>query len=116
MYKVHFSFEYEEDIQAFLSYLREYYSNLYSDTGIFYEDEIIQNYIDKFDDLYDEIKAKITTMWSSWLLGYKPLKSTKKYELVQNTFRLNSYIFTFESKKVSSTESIFIERIYITKK
>ena len=53
-------------VLRFIEYLKNYYKNIYFDTGIVDEYQIIDWYINKTDKLYNEIKYQINSTLEKW--------------------------------------------------
>lgn len=115
-YNVKFWYNFENDLQIFLSYMKNYFLNLYSDTWIIDENKIISLHYETLEELYFLIKNKILEIAEFGLLWYKPKWNYKDYKLCENTFYLKSYRFDFISKKYNIERVILIENIKITKK
>jgi hypothetical protein len=59
MSKIIYSNDSYISVDKFITYLKDYYKNIYFDTGIVDEHLIVLNYIEKTEKLFDEILDSI---------------------------------------------------------
>jgi hypothetical protein len=55
MYKIIYKIKAENKIKSFIESYKNIFLNTYTDTGLFYEDLIRQNYINNSEKFYNEI-------------------------------------------------------------
>ncbi|MDD5197242.1 MAG: hypothetical protein PHN60_00055 [Candidatus Gracilibacteria bacterium] len=76
MFKVYFSRESSARLARYIIQYREYYENLYRDSGIWSEDQIIDGYIAESKQRKNEIITLITTRLSQEVVLGKTLLNT----------------------------------------
>ena len=111
MYKVTYSLEAENDIQQFISYLRTYFEDFYSNTWIDNIKLIIDSYNEWLWKLYDTIKSKIYYTASGGLLGCKILSKNNHFENCKNIVLIRRFRFVIESRKYDFEKIVYIEKI-----
>lgn len=64
MFRVYFSTESSARLARYIIQYREYYENLYKDSGIWSEDQIIEGYISESKERKNEIMKFVTSRLS----------------------------------------------------
>lgn len=95
---------------SFIEYLKNYYKNIYFDTGLLNEEEIINWYIEKTDKLYYEIKLQIRSTLEKWYL-WNIYETTNNYEKSKLVLKVRSYNIVIDIYK--SWNDILIQDIFI---
>ncbi len=95
---------------SFIEYLKNYYKNIYFDTGLVNEDQIIDWYIDKTDKLYNEIKFEIRSTLEKWYF-WNIYETTNVYEKSKLVLKVKSYTVVIDIYK--SWNDVLIEDIFI---
>ena len=95
---------------SFIEYLKNYYKNIYFDTGLVDENQIIDWYIDKTDKLYEEIKFKTRSTLEKWYF-WNPYEVTNIYEKSKLVLKVRSYTVVIDIYK--SWNDVLIEDIFI---
>ena len=86
-----------------------YYKKIYFDTGIVDEHQILSNYLERTDSLFDEILDKIEhciKKWYFWII----IETSENYELSKLIIKVRSYNITTIVKK--ENKNIYIENIF----
>ncbi|OIP53056.1 hypothetical protein AUK10_02925 [Candidatus Gracilibacteria bacterium CG2_30_37_12] len=86
MFKVYFSTESSAHLAHYIIQYREYYENLYRDSGIWSEDQIIDGYIAESKQRKNEIMKLITTRLSQ--------------EMILGKTSLNAIVLPWRSKYI----------------
>lgn len=108
MSKILYSNDSYISIDKFISYLKDYYQNIYFDTGIVDEHLIVLNYIEKTESLFDEILNSIENSIDKWYY-WTILKTENKYELSKLILQIRSYTIKVIIKR--EKQLILIENI-----
>ncbi len=95
---------------SFIEYLKNYYKNIYFDTGLLDEYQILDWYIEKTDKLYNEIKLQIRFTLEKWYFG-NTYETTNIYEKSKLVLKVRSYTVVIDIYK--SWNNILIEDIFI---
>ncbi len=95
---------------SFIEYLKNYYKNIYFDTGLVNEYQILDWYIDKTDKLYDEIRYQIRSTLEKWYLWHT-YETTNVYEKSKLVLKVRSYTIVVDIYK--DWNNILIEDIFI---
>ena len=95
MYKVLFDDYFFESLENFIIKMKEYYTNFYSNTWLFFVDKIILDYINTYSQLQEEILVEIEKMCRKWLLWRRILNKIWESENCVMTFKKRSYIISF---------------------
>ena len=109
MFNINYSNESLKSIDNFILYLSDYYKRIYFDTWIVDEYQIIDNYIEKTNKLFDEIIDTIENTIAKWVY-WVILESNNKYELSKLVIHIRSYTISIVIKK---SKEIFIKSIFI---
>ena len=81
--------------------------DLYSDTWIYYEDIIVQNYIDSSEKFKDEILENIDEKLENEIFWYKLLENWNfKITLILRSFKLFVEYFEDKNEKIRYVENI----------
>ncbi len=91
MFNIKYSKEAFLSVDKFIVYLKKYYKNIYFDTWIINEDQIVTNYVLKTEELFDEIINVIESTINKkvfWEITYKNNNKTESRLVV----KVRSYI------------------------
>lgn len=94
----------------FIEYLKNYYKNIYFDTGLVDEYQILDWYINKTDKLYDEIIFQIRTTLEKWYF-WNIYETKDNYEKSTLVLKVRSYSIVVDIYK--SWNDILIQDIFI---
>lgn len=70
MYKIRLTESALQNIKEYSSNYRKYYEELYQDTGLWWEDIIIQNYISEAENRYREIRVSLVSKLANSMIVY----------------------------------------------
>ncbi len=98
------------NLLSFIDYLKKYYKNIYFDTGLVDENQIIHWYIDRADNLYNEILSKIEITINSWYF-WNIYEKTDNYVKSKLVLKVKSYTIVLDVYK--SWNIVLIEDIFI---
>lgn len=95
-------------VEGFILYLKKYYKSIYSDTWLLSEEQIISWYIEKTEELFDEIINKIEENVNKWYF-WNVIEKHENFEISRLVVWVRSYNVKILIKK--SWNDIFIEDI-----
>jgi len=95
---------------SFIEYLKNYYKNIYFDTGLLDEQQILDWYIEKTDKLYNEIKSQIRITLEKWYF-WNIYESNDNYDKSKLVLKVRSYTIVIDIYK--SWNNILIQDIFI---
>ncbi|MDD2565492.1 MAG: hypothetical protein PHZ26_02760 [Candidatus Gracilibacteria bacterium] len=113
MYKIIVTKNFIDKINSFTVYMKDYYRNIFSNTGIYSEKDIIKAYIKTYEELQDSIYLEVEKIANNGLIGRKIIKSEGNLEISIITFQKRSYSISFYSIKDSVNKVIEIYDIII---
>lgn len=112
MYKIQIKKIAESKLYQFITWYKKLFINLYSDTWLGNENEIIENYINTWNELNSLIYKRIKSIFQEDLILYKSLRNKKRYVIIDiNRYRL--FIYYRENKRLKER---YIDDLEIYKK
>lgn len=109
MFKILYSDESFLSVDNFIKYLKKYYKNIYFDTWLVNEEQIISWYIESTEKLFDEIIYTINSTINKWYF-WNIFEKTSNYEKLRLVINIRSYTIKIIIKKTE--KNIFIEDIF----
>jgi len=109
MYKIFYNDEALLNVDNFVEYLKKYYKNIYFDTWLVNEEEIISWYINQTEKLFDEIIFTIDSSIEKWYL-WNIFETKLDYEKSRLVISVRSYNIKVLIKRV--TNDVFVEDIF----
>ena len=108
MYKIFYDDEALSHVDNFVLYLKKYYKNIYFDTGIVNEHQILSWYIDSTKRLFDEIVSSIDSTIEKWYL-WNIFEAKLNYEKSRLVMSVRSYTIKVIIKRID--KNVFVEDI-----
>ncbi len=108
MYKIFYDDEALLNVDSFVLYLKKYYKNIYFDTWLVNEQQILSWYIKNTELLFDEIIFTIDSTIEKWYL-WNIYQTTEKYEKSRLIISIRSYTIKVIIKRIN--KNVFIEDI-----
>ncbi len=90
MFNIEYSEKSFERVNKFVENLKDYYKKFYFDTWLVDEYLIVSGYINKTNELFDEIIDKIENTINLWIFWVE-LDVTDKYKLSKLVIKVRSY-------------------------
>lgn len=109
MYKVFYNDEALLNVDNFVEYLKKYYKNIYFDTWLVNEEQILSWYINSTEILFDEVIFAIDSTIEKWYL-WNIFETKVGYEKSKLVISIRSYTIKILIKKVK--KEVFIEDIF----
>ena len=109
MYKIFYNDEALLNVDNFVEYLEKYYKNIYFDTWLVNEEQIISWYIIQTEKLFDELIFAIDSSIEKWYL-WNIFETKVDYEKSRLIINVRSYNIKVLIKRVSS--DVFVEDIF----
>jgi hypothetical protein len=113
-YKVKHSPYIDYKIDIFLESLMNQCHCKFDDSGLFWIDVMISNYMSFIDELEKEIRNEITYKLISWALWRLVVNRTEEFEEFKFMSTIRSFSFTLFCKAWHREKIIAVEDIYIT--
>ncbi|NVP18156.1 hypothetical protein HUU51_05565 [Candidatus Gracilibacteria bacterium] len=113
MYKVYFEESFFDGLTDFVSSMKRYYFNFYSNTGIYDEDKIVEGYFKKYEMMKTDIFNEINYIYEKGIIGRKVLYSFEKIENCSFVFRYGNYKITFLAIKNNENNEIVVSSLKI---
>jgi len=108
MYKVYITDNFINCVDDFTVYMKGYYRKFFSNTWIYWLEEIINSYIKTYDELQDDIYLEIGKKCQNWLLWRTVLSVDWDIEITLNTFIKRSYTINFYALKNNKKKEITV--------
>ncbi len=113
MYKIILRKQAKDTIEKFIISYKNSYLKMYSDTWIYYEDIIRENYIKIAKNFYFDIKNNIEkSLQEEKIIAYKPLENNKFII----TIKVLNYRLFVEYSENNNDKLRFVENISFNKK
>jgi len=109
MYKIFYNEEVLVNVDNFVEYLKKYYKNIYFDTWLVNEEQIIFWYTNQTEKLFDEIIFTIDLSIEKWYL-WNIFETKLDYEKSRLVINVRSYNIKVLIKRV--TNDVFVEDIF----
>jgi len=109
MYKIFYNDEALLNVDNFVEHLKKYYKNIYFDTWLVNEEQIISWYINQTEKLFDEIIFAIDSSIEKWYL-WNIFETKLDYEKSRLVISIRSYNIKVLIKRV--TNDVFVEDIF----
>ena len=108
MYKISYNDEALFNVDNFVLYLKKYYKNIYFDTWLVNEQQILSWYINSTELLFDEIVSTIDSTIEKWYLG-NIFETKLNYEKSKLVISVRSYTLKVIIKRINN--DVFVEDI-----
>lgn len=113
MYKVYFEESFFEWLNDFVSSMKRYYFNFYSNTWIYDEDKIVEWYFEKYEKMKTDIFNEINSICENWIIWRKVIYAFEKIENCSFIFRYWNYKITFLAIKNDVKNEIIVNSLKI---
>ncbi|MFA5917355.1 MAG: hypothetical protein WC850_03935 [Candidatus Gracilibacteria bacterium] len=113
MYKVYFEESFFEGLNSFVLSMKNYYSNFYSNTGIYDVDKIVELYFEKYEKMKTDILNEINSICENGIIGRKVTYSFDKIENCSFLFRYGNYKIFFTAIKNNVKDEIIVDSLKI---
>ena len=113
MYKVYFNSTFFEWLDDFVTSMKKYYFDFYSNTGIYDVEKIINLYFDKYELMKTEVFNKISDICIDWIIGRKVLYESSWIESCSFVFKYWNYNIYFSAIKNQTKKEIVVSSINI---
>ncbi|MDR2568565.1 MAG: hypothetical protein LBC44_04655 [Mycoplasmataceae bacterium] len=113
-YKVQANLYVDYKIDIFLESLKNQYHRRFNDSGLFWLEIMVSDYINSVEKLWRNLRMWIYDFLWTWALGRLILSKTDDFEEFKYTFFLNSYSVTLFCKVWHKEKVMAVEDIYIT--
>ena len=113
MYKIYYNDEFYLNMSNFSNYLKEYFFNLYTDTGIIDEYIILNSYEESINLLQKHIFDNIEIFCKNWLLWRKVEKEFEFYEEWYFFIKINTYKIKIDFILDKNLEEVTIKSLKI---
>lgn len=108
MYKIFYNDEALTNVDSFIQYLKKYYKNIYFDTWLVNEEQIIYWYVGSTEKLFDEIIHTIDSTIEKWYF-WNIFETKLNYEKSRLVISVRSYTIKVIISKID--KDVFIEDI-----
>ena len=113
MFKIYFEETFFEWLNDFISSMKNYYFNFYSNTWIYDEDKIVESYFEKYEKMKTDIFNEINSICESWIIWRKIIYSFENIESCSFKFRYWNYKITFSAIKNNTKKEIIVNNLKI---
>ena len=113
MYKVIYKIKAENKIKSFIKSYKNIFLETYTDTGLFYEDLIRQNYINNSEKFYNEIIDKIDSLFVEEKIFWYKILDNGKLQIIIVVWNFKLFV---EFSENLEEKARFVENIDFYKK
>lgn len=113
MYKVYFEESFFDWLNDFVISMKNYYSNFYSNTWIYDENKIVEQYFEKYEKMKTDLLDEIYSICEDWIIWRKITYSFEKIENCNHIFRYWNYKIIFSAIKNDIKNEIIVNNLKI---
>ncbi len=113
MYKVYFDESFFDWLNYFVSSMKNYYSNFYSNTGLYDEEKIVEWYFEKYEKMKTDIFNDIHNICENWIIWRKMTYVFEKIENCSFIFKYWNYTISFTAIKNDLDKKIIVNTLRI---
>jgi len=113
MYKVYFEDTFFEGLNYFISSMKKYYYNLYSNTWLYDEEKIVKTYFEIYEKMKTDVLNEINIICENWIIWRKVNYTFENIENCSFIFKHWNYLVTFTANKYNTDKKVIINSLKI---